>query len=109
MSTYAWLKKHSFLFKTIILWIIFCIPQNVFTIVKFLEDDFQDPLIPENHTCYDVPFTLYQDLQFWLTGVLLVTFGTFGIFGNIFSILVLKRLVSKSGFNRLLLGLGKNF
>ena len=86
---------------------IFCVPQNIVTIVMFFQiNDFEElqPPISENYTCFEVDA---KEFNFWMTGVSVITFGTCGIFGNLFSILVLHRMAAKSGFNRLLLGLGK--
>ena len=53
---------------------------------------------------YFLPYVDAREFDFWTTGVSVILFGTCGIFGNLFSIAVL--LVAKSGFNKLLLGLG---
>ena len=39
-------------------------------------------------------------------GIIIIVIASFGIVGNLCSILVLQSLATKSGFNRLLLGLG---
>lgn len=108
MSFYNWMKKHSFIMKTIILWMIFCVPQNIVTLIMFFKNDFEElePPISENYTCYDVNT---KEFDFWMTGISVITVATFGIFGNFFSILVLHRLAAKSSFNRLLLSLGTYF
>jgi hypothetical protein len=41
-----------------------------------------------------------------IRGIIIIMIAGFGIVGNLCSILVLQRLAKKSGFNRLLLGLG---
>ena len=79
------------------------------------------PLIPENFTgnsnvteifiCYDTYESLTNGIRFW-AGILVTCLGCFGVIGNLFSVFVLKRLAKKrtpqkSGFNKLLLSLGK--
>jgi hypothetical protein len=68
--------------------------------------DFQDSLYDtRNYTCYD--FHTFNDWDIvWLKGIIIVVIACFGIIGNLFSIFVLQRLASKSGFNKLLLALG---
>ena len=44
--------------------------------------------------------------HFWVEGVALLTVGLFGVFANILTIAVLKRIDSNMTFNRLLMSLG---
>ena len=88
------------------IWLILCVPQNVVTLVMYYYQDFQDSLYDtKNYTCYD--FHTFNDWDIvWLKGIIIVVIACFGIIGNLFSIFVLQRLASKSGFNKLLLALG---
>ena len=109
MHIIAWIKKHSFSLWALLIWLILCVPQNVVTLVMYYNQDFQDSLQDtRNYTCYD--FHTFNDLDIvWLKGIIIIIIACFGIIGNLFSIFVLQRLVSKSGFNKLLLALGTYF
>ena len=113
----VWLRRHSFLLITLIMWLILCVPQNIVTVVMYFHQDFNLPLIPENVTgdfnvvCYDTYESLTNGIRFG-AGILVTSLGCFGVIGNLFSVFVLKRLAKKrtpqkSGFNKLLLSLGK--
>ena len=106
MPLTAWIKRHSFSFWAFMIWLILCVPQNVVTLVMYYRQDFQDSLQDaRNYTCYD--FHTFNDWDIvQLKGIIIVVIACFGIIGNLFSILVLQRLSSKSGFNKLLLALG---
>ena len=106
MSIIAWVKRHSFPLWAFIIWLILCVPQNVVMIVMYYHQDFQDYLNSRNYTCYD--FQLTSDWE-WIKGIIIIVIASFGITGNLFSILVLQRLASKSGFNKLLLALGTQY
>ena len=103
MSIIAWAKRHAFPLWAFIIWLILCVPQNVVMIVMNYYQDFQDYPNTINYTCYD--FQLTSDWE-RIKGTIIVVIASFGIIGNLFSILVLQRLASKSGFNKLLLALG---
>ena len=103
MSIIAWVKRYSFSLWAFIIWLILCVPQNVVMLVMYNYHDFQDYPDARNYTCYD--FQLTSDWE-WIKGIIIVVIASFGITGNLFSILVLQRLASKSGFNKLLLALG---
>ena len=106
MSIIAWVKRHSFPLWAFIIWLILCVPQNVVMIVyrtMYYREDFQDYPDARNYTCYD--FQLTSDWE-RIKGIIIVVIASFGITGNLFSIMVLQRLASKSGFNKLLLALG---
>ena len=70
--------------------------------------DFQESPDTTNYTliykCYDLDWDV-MDL-YRTRGIIIIVIASFGIVGNLCSILVLQRLATKSGFNRLLLGLG---
>ena len=112
----VWLRRHSFLLITLTVWVILCVPQNVVTVVIYFNQDFQLSLIPGNFTgnfnvteifiCYDTYKALTYEIKFG-AGVLVTSLGCFGVIGNLFSVIVLKRLAKKSGFNKLLFSLGK--
>ena len=112
----VWLRKHSFLLITLIFWLILCVPQNVVTVVMYFHQDFHLHLIPGNFTenfnvteiyiCYDTHESLTYEIKFGV-GVLVTSLGCLGVIGNLFSVIVLKRLAKKSGFNKLLFSLGK--
>ena len=106
MPLTAWIKRHSFSLWAFMIWLILCVPQNVVTLVMYYHQDFQDSLHDtRNYTCYD--FHTFNDWDIvQLKGIIIVVIACFGIVGNLFSILVLQRLSSKSGFNKLLLALG---
>ena len=106
MPLTVWIKRHSFSLWAFMIWLILCVPQNVVTLVMYYHQDFQDSLQDtRNYTCYD--FHTFNDWDIvQLKGIIIVTIACFGIIGNLFSILVLQRLSSKSGFNKLLLALG---
>ena len=93
---------------TILVWLILCVPQNVVTLVMYFNprDFFQDSRTQKNFTCYESHQTLMKDLEFWVLGVTVTVIGSCGIISNLFSILILQRLATKSSFNRLLLGVG---
>ena len=103
MPIIAWVKRYSFSLWAFIIWLILCVPQNVVMIVMYYNQDFQDYPDSKNYTCYD--FQLTSDWE-WIKGIIIIVIASFGITGNLFSILVLQRLASKSGFNKLLLALG---
>ena len=107
----SWIKRYSFLIATILVWLILCVPQNVVTLVMYFNprDFFQDSRTQKNFTCYESHQTLMKDLEFWVLGVTVTVIGSCGIISNLFSILILQRLATKSSFNRLLLGVGKGF
>ena len=112
----VWLRRHSFLLITLITWLILCVPQNIVTVVMYFYQDFNLPLIPGNFTgnfnvteifiCYDTYESLTNGIKFG-AGILVTSLGCFGVIGNLFSAIVLKRLAKKSGFNKLLFSLGK--
>ena len=112
----VWLRRHSFLLITLTVWVILCVPQNVVTVVIYFNQDFQLSLIPGNFTgnfnvteifiCYDTYESLTNEIRFGV-GVFVTSLGCFGVIGNLFSVIVLKRLAKKSGFNKLLFSLGK--
>ena len=104
----SWIKRYSFLIVTILVWLILCVPQNVVTLVMYFNprDFFQDSRTQKNFTCYESHQTLMKDLEFWVLGVTVTVIGSCGIISNLFSILILQRLATKSSFNRLLLGVG---
>ena len=104
----SWIKRYSFLIATILVWLILCVPQNVVTLVMYFNprDFFQDSRTQKNFTCYESHQTLMKDLEFWVLGVTVTVIGSCGIISNLFSILILQRLATKSSFNRLLLGVG---
>ena len=117
----VWLRRHSFLLITLMMWLLLCVPQNIVTVVMYFYQDFNLPLIPENFTgnfnvteifiCYDTYESFTNGIRFGV-GILVTFLGCFGVIGNLFSVIVLKRLAKKrtpqkSGFNKLLLSLGK--
>ena len=103
----SWIKRCSFLIATFLAWLILCVPQNVVTLVMYFHpQDFQDSRTQKNFTCYESYQTLMKDLEFWVLGVTVTVIGSCGIVSNLFSILILHRLATKSSFNRLLLGVG---
>ena len=103
----SWIKRYSFLIATFLAWLILCVPQNVVTLVMYFHpQDFQDSRTQKNFTCYESYQTLMKDLEFWVLGVTVTVIGSCGIVSNLFSILILQRLATKSSFNRLLLGVG---
>ena len=111
-----WFRRHYFLLITLIVWLILCAPQNVVTVVMYFHQDFHLHLIPGNFTgnfnvteifiCYDTHESLTNGIKFG-AGILVTTLGCLGVIGNLFSVIVLKRLAKKSGFNKLLFSLGK--
>ena len=86
------------------IWLILCVPQNIVTVVMYYYQDFQESPDTNNYTCYDLDWNV-MDL-YRIRGIIIIVIAGFGIVGNLCSILVLQRLATKSGFNRLLLGLG---
>ena len=105
-------RKYSFLLTTMFVWLTLCVPQNVVHVVM----NFNQPQnstrnmtdnLTENFTCYKAHESLKIKVNFWVDGILVTALGCFGIIGNIFAVLILNRLASKSGFNRLLCTLGK--
>ena len=103
------------------MWLILCVPQNIITVVMYFHQDSNLALIPENFTgnfnvteifiCYDTYESATNGIRFG-AGILVTSLGCFGVIGNLFSVFVLKRLAKKrtpqkSGFNKLLLSLGK--
>ena len=104
-----YIKRYSFLLGSILIWLILCVPQNVVTLYMYYHIDPQNSSTElKNYTCYD--FQTVFDLGvlelYQLRGIIIIIISSFGIVGNLFSILVLQRLKTKNGFNRLLLGLG---
>ena len=111
-----WVKRHIFFLGTLIAWMILCVPQNVVTLVMYFSQDVQDvqeSSIPtnysSNYSCFDEHATLKSKFKFGVRGVTTIIIGITGIIGNVFSIIVLRRLATKSEFNRLLLSLGINY
>ena len=105
MPIIAWIKKHSFSVWAFMIWLILCVPQNMVTLVMYYYQDFQDSPDTRNYTCYDFhTFNNWDIVQ--LKGTIIVAIACCGIIGNLFSVVVLQRLASKSGFNKLLLALG---
>ena len=108
MPIIAWIKKHSFSVWAFMIWLILCVPQNMVTLVMYYYQDFQESPDTTNYTliykCYDLDWDV-MDL-YRIRGIVIIVIANFGILGNLCSILVLQRLATKSGFNRLLLGLG---
>ena len=96
MPLTAWIKRHSFSLWAFMIWLILCVPQNVVTLVMYYRQDFQDSLHDaRNYTCYD--FHTFNDWDIvQLKGIVIVVIACFGIIGNLFSILVLQKLSSKS-------------
>ena len=107
MPIIAWVKRYSFSLWAFIIWLILCVPQNVVTVVMYFHQDFKIPLIPNNFTCYEAYKSIQTEIKFWVNGIFVTLLGCFGVIGNLFTALVLKRLATKSGFNRLLFCLGK--
>ena len=107
-SIIAWVKRHSFSLWAIMIWLILCVPQNIITLFMYYYQDIQDSLDTSNYTllytCYDLGWNLMD--QHRLKGIIIIIIASFGIIGNLCSILVLQRLASKSGFNKLLVALG---
>ena len=105
----SWTKRYLFFILTFFVWLVLCVPQNVVTLVMYFDhQDFQGSKIQKNFTCYESHESLMKDLEFWVLGVTINVLGSCGIIGNLFSILILKKLSTKSSFNRLLLGVGNN-
>ena len=117
----VWLRRHSFLLITLMMWLLLCVPQNIVTVVIYFYQDLNLTLMPENFTgnfnvteifiCYDTYESVTNGIRFG-AGILVTSLGCFGVIGNLFSVFVLKRLAKKrtpkkSGFNKLLLSLGK--
>ena len=67
-------------------------------------------MVDHNYTCHE-PLTPGESLmdiaQFWLDGVAILVVGTFGLMGNLMTLLVLRRIDSNVMFNKLLMSLGK--
>jgi hypothetical protein len=67
-------------------------------------------MLDRNYTCHE-PFDEFEPLmdiaQFWLEGVAILVVGTFGLMGNLMTLLVLRRIDSNVMFNKLLMSLGK--
>ena len=109
-----WMKRNFFLLATIISWFIFCLPQNIYTLLIYFhpenqtETSFQNSTnkTQANYSCFDGHDLLKNKLDFGIRGVAVTVVGTFGIITNSFSIILLQKLAAKSGFNRLLLSLG---
>ena len=61
------------------------------------------------HEGFEEARHLMTHAQFWLEGVLLLIIGVFGIFGNVMTLIVLRRIDSNAtfSFNRLLMSLGE--
>ena len=103
----SWTKRYLFFILTFLVWLVLCVPQNVVTLVMYFDhQDFQGSKTQKNFTCYESHESLMKDLEFWVLGVTINVLGSCGIIGNLFSILILKKLSTKSSFNRLLLGVG---
>ena len=109
MTINTWVKRHLFFLWALMIWLILCVPQNVVTLVMYYHQDIQESPDTTNYTlmlhkCYDLDWDV-MDL-YRRRGIIIIVIASFGIVGNLCSILVLQRLAAKSGFNRLLLGLG---
>ena len=108
MTIDKWGRRHFFSLWALMIWLILCVPQNVVTLVMYYYQDFQESLDTTNYTliykCYDLDWDV-MDL-YRTRGIIIIVIASFGIVGNLCSILVLQSLATKSGFNRLLLGLG---
>ena len=111
MKLKLWVKSHRFVLITLVAWIILCLPQNIVTLVMYFGQDSHE--IPDlqppkkNYTCYDAHQSLKSKLQFGVRGIFNTIMASCGIILNLFSIAVLRRLAAKSGFNKLLLSLGR--
>ena len=107
----TWIKKHSFSLLALMIWLILCVPQNVFTLIMYYYKDFHEEsqnttrLNTSIYECYDLDWDVME--LYRIRGIIIIVIASFGILGNLCSILVLQRLALKSGFNRLLLGLGR--
>ena len=88
---------------------ILCLPQNVYTLIIYFKQDFEEIETGANFSCFNGHDILKDNLKFGIRGVFVTVVGSLGIISNLFSILVLKRLAAKSGFNKLLLSLGKTY
>ena len=69
-----------------------------------MEFDFLD-----NYTCHEshLLFSPWVDnARFWLGGVGILVVGTFGIIGNLVTVIVLRRIDTNVMFNKLLMSLG---
>ena len=106
MTFNMWVKRHLFSLWAVMIWLILCVPQNVVMIAKNYYQDFHPDT--RNYTCYEFQLDWFPLSSDWekFKGIIIVIIASFGIVGNLCSILVLQRLATKSGFNRLLLGLG---
>ena len=108
MPINTWIKKHSFSLWAIVIWLILCVPQNIVTLVMYYSQDFQESPDTTNYTllykCHDLAWNVME--LYRIRGIIIIVIAGFGIIGNLCSILVLQRLAAKTGFNRLLLGLG---
>lgn len=103
----SWIKKHKILLGIFVACLILCLPQNVYTLIIYFKQDFEEVETGANFSCFNGHDILKDNLKFGIRGVFVTVVGSLGIISNLFSILVLKRLAAKSGFNKLLLSLGK--
>ena len=104
-------RQCGYILITLVAWIILCLPQNIVTLVMYFGQDSHEitDLHPpkKNYTCYDAHESLKSKIKFGVRGILITITASCGIIWNIFSIAVLRRLAAKSGFNKLLLSLGR--
>ena len=94
-------------------WLILCLPQNIYTLFLYFNPEAQgyelEPIgnYSQNYSCFKEYRALKDQLEFGIRGIFVSVVGSLGMISNTFSIMVLQRLAAKSGFNRLLLSLGK--
>ena len=106
------IQTHRYLIGIFILWLILCLPQNIFTLFLYFNPEPQgfEPEFSgnysQNYSCFEDYESFKDKLEFGVRGVFVTVVGSCGMISNIFSITVLRRLAAKSGFNRLLLSLG---
>ena len=103
-----WIKRHKVILGIFAAWLINCMPQNIYTLIIYFNQNFKEIETESNanYSCFPQHTSLKEKLGFGVRGVFVLVAGILGIISNLFSILVLKRLAIKSGFNKLLLGLG---
>ena len=119
-----WVKCHKFLLQTLLSCLIVGIPGNIVTFVMYhrvySSGSTNATSAMLNFTCYD--FTCYEsreasrkwldNVNFWIKSVGPAIIGSFGLIGNVLSVVVFQRLTASSrlklaaSFNRLLLALG---
>ena len=112
---YFWHKVQTkyYLIGICVAWLILCLPQNIYTLFLYFNPEAQgyelEPIgnYSQNYSCFKEYRALKDQLEFGIRGVFVTVVGSCGMISNIFSIMVLQRLAAKSGFNRLLLSLGK--